>query len=109
MKERLIKSEQNGKYINDIQEFYKNLLSDESEINFKKGECEDSLIIDIEHGRCQKQERFDFYDDANSVNMSMLEGNYGECLSDCTFILEENGGFNGSKMQSNIMDKGQYL
>ena len=76
--EKLIKSEQNDQYmIDDIKQFYLNLQDElsitklESEINFNRRECEASLYIDLEYGRCQKEEQLQFYEQ-NSVNMSMF-------------------------------------
>jgi hypothetical protein len=38
--------------------------------------------------------------------------NFGECLSDCTFILEQDKNARalyGSQMHSNVFDKGQFM
>ena len=56
--DKLIKYEQNDQYIDDNKQFYQNLKDDlsmtklESEINFNRRECEASLLIDLEYGRC---------------------------------------------------------
>ena len=57
-------------------------------------------------------------DDVDSLNFA-LQGsllqpieNFGECLSDCTFILQERQSFlndYGSKCNSNVFDKGQII
>ena len=109
-----------------------------SEINFDANECNASLnifieqdtITDLEGGRPskaakkheQKLDNFDFLcknsDGKDSLDMA-LDGTllnpidkFAECLSECTFILEENKEHNmlyGSRMQSNVFDKGALM
>jgi hypothetical protein len=45
------------------------------------------------------------------VEQSLLQP-FAECLSECTFILQERqdyGEFHGSKYASNLFEKGQFL
>ena len=111
-----------------------------SDIAFDAQACNDSLrdfveqdtITDLEaagdgQGRMRKQhaqkvEQFEYFgrysDGKDSLDMA-LEGsllhpiqNFGECLSDCTFILEQDKNARalyGSQMQSNAFDKGQFM
>lgn len=108
-----------------------------SDIVFDIEACNDSLrdfveqdtITDLEaagadKGRlhAQKIEQFEFFgrdsDGKDSLDMA-VEGswlhpvqNFGECLSDCTFILEQDKNARalyGSQMQSNAFDKGQFM
>jgi hypothetical protein len=83
----------------------------------------DQTEVDLELGTsnnrkkaAQKQEQLQFFQDKDSLDLA-LEGSllnpfekFGECLSDCTFILQEKQECHGtSKMQSNLFDKGQFM
>ena len=102
-----------------------------SEIEFKPEECEVSLLrtgleneseIDLELGNSksrrlkqhtQQTEQYKYFQDKDSLDFA-LEGsllnpieNFGQCLSECTFILEEKGLARGNEdKQSNFLDKG---
>ena len=109
-----------------------------SEINFDANECNASLnifveqdtITDLEGGSPRKKtklheqkfDNFDFLcknsDGKDSLDMA-LDGTllnpidkFAECLSECTFILEEDKQHNmlyGSQMQSNVFEKGALM